>query len=127
MTRDRFDILKITLKSQIMYDIVSALRGPDAYHQSEAALIIKQITTAVLRDFLGMDSRYSADVRTPEQACSYWSDITYSGMIAARVYWKRNAQHFGRHVLAAFKALGRFDSNALAYLRKLEKMLDLRR
>ncbi len=124
VSKDRLAVLKITLNSNLMYDIVTALRGPDVRSTSGAAYSIKLITTAVIRDFMGMDGRHGADVRPPKEAISYWEDLSNADVFSAKMYWRENVDHFGYHVVAAFKALARFDTEALEYWKTLEKMLD---
>lgn len=96
--------IKALTDSNATWWVMTALRGPDF---SGGAHHVKQMTTAVLRHFVGMTQAFNpSDVRTPDEAQKFWGRLTpLEREEIARAY--EASLHFRYHFEAAMRYLGR--------------------
>ena len=79
-------------------DILTALRGPDYTDaDAEAALLVKYVTTSVLRHLVGSKYGYSFSLA---QAQAMWDNRSTNQQEAAKAFYKAH-QHFRSHIGAA--------------------------
>ena len=102
MDKIQFTDLVVLLKDRDVYDLVSALRGPDEINHNSAT--IKSITTCVIRYALGMVS--PPQVQSPTSARDFWADLREDERYnVARDWYDDSYMHFRQHIWSAYGAL----------------------
>lgn len=96
--------IKRIAKDKNAYNILSALRGPDARPHS-VAYNAKQMTTAVIRHLLGLRKDViEVEVRSVEEAQGLWTSWSVETKHAVLMFLTEEG-HFRSHLREAFAAL----------------------
>lgn len=108
------------------YDIIGGIRGMDFPHE-DGAMLIKDITTGVIRDFVGIDGRlHNVVCHSAAMAKEIWERSYEDERRDARVLWNHGG-HFQDHIIVAFKGLMAKDvEGAYEYFQWLIDELDSR-
>ena len=99
-------LFKRLLKSQAMYEIAGAMRGPDYPTDTPfdaAPHIIKGLTTAVVRSLAGIEN--GVVVNGLQRAQENWRYTTSESRLQVKE-WARKNDHFIRHIFFACTWLG---------------------
>jgi hypothetical protein len=84
------------------YDIMSALRGPDA--STSAATHAKHLTTSVLRNLAGMERNDRCVIFTPDEAAREWEMAPLHEKLAVLDFMNSN-YHFESHFRRALNVM----------------------
>ena len=98
-------LFKRLLKSQAIYDIASAVRGPDYTTDTpfDAPQAIKELSTAVVRSILGVNLGVVSNSLLKAQ--ENWRYRGSDNRLSIRT-WARKNDHFIRHIYYACAWLG---------------------